>query len=316
MVFKKIYKQIKKYDTIIITRHIGADPDALGSSIGLKELILNTFPDKKVYAIGAPAARFRYLGLVDKIPDTDLKKALLIVTDTPDIKRIDGANPNDFGYVIKIDHHPLVEKFADIELIDDKASSASQLIIELAKNTKLKLNKECASKLYLGLVADTNRFLYDYTTTKTFDLVSWLIKQTNLNFTTLYSNLYVRPLKEIIFSGYISLNMKITNNGLAYIKITDEILKEYDVDSSTAGNLIENFNNIDKIKVVAFCSEDKGNGYIKCSIRSRGPIINDIASHFNGGGHIYASGARPSNFEQVDKMLQELDEICANFEIN
>ena len=314
--FKKVYNKIKKFDTIVIARHIGADPDALGSTLGLKELIIATFPYKKVYVVGAPAARFKYLGTVDRLPEIDLSKTLLIVTDTPDLKRIDGINPKDFKYVIKIDHHPFVERYANIELIDDTASSASQLIIELAKKTKLKINQQAASKLYIGLVADTNRFLYDYTSYKTFELVAWMIKSTNLKFTQLYSNLYLRPLKEIIFSGFIALNLNITENGLAYIKITDEILKKYEVDPSTAGNLIENFNNIEQIKVVVFCSEDKGNNYIKCSIRSKGPVINTVANHYEGGGHIYASGARPSNFEQVDQMLKELDEVCANFQTN
>ena len=313
MCYKKIAKEIKKYNTIVIARHIGPDPDALGSSIGLKELILNNFPKKQVYVVGAPASRFRYLGNVDKLPEIEYNKSLLIVTDTPDTKRIDGVDYSKFAKVIKIDHHPFVEAFADIELIDDKASSASQLIIELAKKNHYKLNSDIASKLYLGVVADTNRFLYEYTSYKTLELVAWLIKKTNLNFTSLYDNLYTKSLKEIVFSGYISLNMHITENGLAYIKLTDDILKKYEVDPSTAGNLIENYNNVDKIKVVAFCSEDKGNNYIKCSIRSKGPIINEIASHYNGGGHIYASGARPKTFAEADKMLEELDNLCQNF---
>ncbi len=313
MCYKKIAKEIKKYNTIVIARHIGPDPDALGSSIGLKELILNNFPKKQVYVVGAPASRFRYLGNVDKLPEIEYNKSLLIVTDTPDTKRIDGVDYIKFAKVIKIDHHPFVEAFADIELIDDKASSASQLIIELAKKNNYKLNIDIASKLYLGVVADTNRFLYEYTSYKTLELVAWLIKKTNLNFTSLYDNLYTKSLKEIVFSGYISLNMNITENGLAYIKLTDDILKKYEVDPSTAGNLIENYNNVDKIKVVAFCSEDKGNNYIKCSIRSKGPIINEIASHYNGGGHIYASGARPKTFAEADKMLEELDNLCRNF---
>ena len=313
MCYKKIAKEIKKYNTIVIARHIGPDPDALGSSIGLKELILNNFPKKQVYVVGAPASRFRYLGNVDKLPEIEYNKSLLIVTDTPDTKRIDGVDYSKFSKVIKIDHHPFVEAFADIELIDDKASSASQLIIELAKKNNYKLNSDIASKLYLGVVADTNRFLYEYTSYKTLELVAWLIKKTNLNFTSLYDNLYTKSLKEIVFSGYISLNMNITENGLAYIKLTDDILKKYEVDPSTAGNLIENYNNVDKIKVVAFCSEDKGNNYIKCSIRSKGPIINEIASHYNGGGHIYASGARPKTFAEADKMLEELDNLCQNF---
>ena len=310
MSLKKIYKAIKKYNTIVVARHVGPDPDALGSSIGLKELILYNFPNKKVFAVGTSAAKFRYLGNLDKLGDIDFKKSLLIVTDTPDIKRIDGVDPKNFDYVIKIDHHPFIEKYGNIELIDDGASSASQLIIELIKESNLKVNDSIASKLFIGLIADTNRFLYSYTTAKTFELISWLIKKTKLNFTDLYSNLYNRPLKEMRFSGYLMSNMKVTENGLGYLKITDDILKKYDVDCSTAGNLIENFNNIQETKVIAFCSEDKGNNYIKCSIRSKGPIINEITSKYNGGGHIYACGARPKNFEEVDSMLKELDEAC------
>ena len=195
-------------------------------------------------------------------------------------------------------------------MIDDKSSSASQLIIELIKKNNMKINESIASKLYIGLVADTNRFLYSYTSHKTFSLVSWLIKKTNLNFSELYSNLYKRPLREIRFSGYLSSNLIVTKNGLGYLKITDEILKQYEVDPSTAGNLIENFNNIQEVKVIAFCSEDKGNNYIKCSIRSKGPIINQVTANYNGGGHIYACGARPKTFDEVDNMLKDLDKLC------
>ena len=60
--YKQIKKEIKKYDDIVIVRHIGADPDALGSQLGLKELIKINYPEKKVLALGNPASRFKYLG--------------------------------------------------------------------------------------------------------------------------------------------------------------------------------------------------------------------------------------------------------------
>ena len=166
-IYKKIYRTIKKYNTIVIARHIGPDPDALASSLALKDIILNKFPKKNVYAIGASANKFKYLGQLDKLPE-DVSKALLIVTDIPDSKRIDGASYKDFAYRIKIDHHPYVETFCEIEWIDDKASSASQMVMELAFNTPFKITNEIAEKLYTGLVTDTNRFLYSYTTEKTF----------------------------------------------------------------------------------------------------------------------------------------------------
>jgi len=313
MNYKKILKCIKKYDNIVIARHIGADPDALGSSIGLKEIIKYNYPNKNVYAVGNPAGRFRYLGMMDRLPE-NIDNFLLIVTDTPDKKRVEGVDVDSFKYKIKIDHHPFIEEFCDIEWIDDTSSSASQMIIELALKCNLKIPLEAAEKLYIGVVGDTERFLHNYTTTKTFDLVSNLIKKTNLDFTSLYSKMYLRSLSDIRFNGYLASNLVVTENKLAYIKLDDKILKEHKVDASTAGNLINNFYNIDEVLVVAFCSQDIANNYIKCSIRSRGPVINEVASHFNGGGHALASGAKPKTFEEVDEMLKELEQVCIEYQ--
>ena len=314
--YKRIYKEIKKYNTIVITRHIGADPDALASQIGLKEIIKNKFPKKNVYAVGSPASKFRYIGFLDKFEEEMYNNSLLIVLDTPDRKRIDGVDPSRFESSIKIDHHPFVDKTCNIEWIDDTASSASQLVLELVYNTKLEITKEAAEKLYMGIVSDTNRFLYYYTTPKTFDLVSKLIKDTKIDFTKLYEIMYIRPLKEIKFQAFISTNMTVTENGLAYMKITDNMLKEYDVDAATAGNLVTNFNYIDEIISWVIFTEDLVNGNIRTSIRSRGPIINEVATHFNGGGHIYASGAKLTSFEEADKLINELDEVCKKYKEN
>lgn len=304
---------IKKYDTIVIARHVGADPDALGSTLGLKEIILNTFPRKKVYTIGTPASRHKYIGSLDEFHEDMYNKSLLIVLDTPDRKRIDGVNPNRFEYVIKIDHHPFIEKYADIELVDDTSSSASQLIMELVFNTKLKFNKSAAEKLYIGLVGDTNRFLYYYTTSKTFDLVSRLIKETKIDFTSLYENMYLKSLKELRFQGYVVSNITVTKNGLGYIKIDQSILDEYDIDVATATNVVNGITYINEIYAWVVFAYDKINDYIRVSVRSRGPIINEVASHFNGGGHIYASGARIPNFEVADEFIKELDNTCYNY---
>ena len=142
-------------------------------------------------------------------------------------------------------------------------SSASQMIMELTFNTKLKMTKEAAEKLYIGLVADTNRFLFYYTTPKTFDLVSRLISETGLNFTELYDQLYMRSFKEVKFGGYIADNLKVTENGFAYLKIDQEVLDEYNVDAATAGNMVNNFNYIDKVYAWGIFSYDKQNNNIR-----------------------------------------------------
>lgn len=311
--FKTIYNKIKKYDTIVIARHIGADPDGLSSQIALRDIILNTFPKKNVYAVGFPASKFKYLGVLDKFSDELYENALLIVVDTPDRNRIDGVDPARFTDTIKIDHHPFIEKVCNFEWIDDTASSASQMIVELVFNTKLKMTKEAAEKLFTGIIADTNRFLFYYTTPKTFDLVSKLISKTNIDFTSLYEALYLRSIKEVKFQGYVANAFTITDHGLAYIKIEDKVLKEYGIDAATARNMVSSFNYIDEILVWLIMTEDKENEVVRGSIRSRGPIVNDTASNYNGGGHIYASGVRMKSVEEIPHLVEELDAVCKKY---
>ena len=312
-IYKQIFKVIKKYDTIVIARHIGADPDALGAEFGLKEIILRLFPDKKVYAVGNPASRFKFFGNNDKIDEIDTTKSLLIVVDTPDLKRIDGANPENFEYVIKIDHHPIIDKYGNIEYVDDTASSTAQLIAEFAFNNNIRLNKKEGELLYLGIVGDTDRFLHDYTSVKTFELVTRLIKETKIDFTSLYKNLYHRPLAEVKFEGYIYNNLTLTDNGVAYIKITDKIMKEYGVDSAAAGNMINDLKFVDEIVIWIFLSEDVKSNLIRANIRSVGPHVNETATLFGGGGHVFASGARLKTWEEADNLIEAYDNLMKSY---
>lgn len=306
--FSDIYKLIKEYDKIVLARHVGVDPDAMASVMALKDSILLTFKEKKVYAIGSGSNRFSYLGKLDKLED--FKNSLLIVLDTPDIRRIDGVNLEDFECIIKIDHHPFVETYADVEYIDDTASSASELVLELINETPLLMDKNIASKIYLGIVSDTNRFMFNNSTSKTFLSVAKMIKDYDLEIDKLYEPLYLRPLNEVNLEGFIGLNLNVTKNGVAYIKLTNDILEKYKVDAASPGNMINNFNYINEVLVWAFFTEDVKNENIRVSVRSRGPVINTSLAKYNGGGHKYASGARIKDMSEVDNIVEDLDSVC------
>ena len=309
-VIKKIYKKIKKYNTIVIARHIGPDPDAVCSQIALRDTIKATFPSKNVYAVGMSVSRFKSFGTLDKINEEELDNPLLIVLDVPNISRIDGITFSKYNEVIKIDHHPYEDKMGDTELVDTTSCSVAQLIGELVLNTRLKLTKEVAENIFLGLVSDSDRFLLQYTTAKTFKIVNQIIEKTNLDFTNLYVRLYERPLNEIRFQGYLAQNFITTENGFAYIKITTDYIKNFGVDSSTASNMINNFNYIKEIKVWTFITYDQKSTMYKVNIRSRNVVINDIAAKYHGGGHKFASGVRTTSEVDIDNLIKDLDERC------
>jgi len=308
--FKEIFEEIKKYDKIVIARHIGVDPDALASQVALRDAIKLTFPNKQVYAVGNSSSKFSYFPKLDRLPNE--LDGLLIVVDTPDKKRVDLPDLSNFSKTVKMDHHPWIESFCDIEYIEDTASSASEIILDFINSCELLMNEEIAEVLFMGIVSDTNRFLFS-PNSKTFLLISNLLKDYNLNVPKLYENIFLRPLKEIRLQGYIEQNMEVTKNGLAHIMITNQIINELGVDSGSAGNLVNNLNNISEVIVWVMISEDIKNGIYKFNIRSRGPVVNTIAERYNGGGHKFAAGARVSSLEDVEKLLRELDEICFDY---
>ncbi|MBQ6497343.1 MAG: bifunctional oligoribonuclease/PAP phosphatase NrnA [Bacilli bacterium] len=303
--YSELIKRIKEFDTIVIARHIGVDPDALCSQLALRDAIKLTYPDKKVTAIGTGSSKFVHIGKLDKLEKYE--DALLIVCDTPDRKRIDSVDPKDFKYSIKIDHHPFVEKTCDIEIIEDDKTSACEIIMRIIKGTELQCNDSIAELLYMGLVSDSNRFLFSSVTSDTFRLVAEYIDDYNIDITKAYNKLYLRPLNEVRLEGYISSNIKITDNHLAYIIIPDVIISEYGVDSASAGNMVNNYNFIKEVVVWATITEDVKNNQYRVSIRSRGPEINKIAEKYNGGGHKMAAGVRVKTLDEALEVMKELD---------
>lgn len=311
--YKEIYKYIKKYNNIVIARHIGVDPDAMASQIALRDSIKLTFPEKNVYAIGNGSTKFSYIGKLDKLEEYDKDKTLLITVDVPDKKRIDGAILENFDFVIKIDHHPFIESFGGIECIQDTACSACEIIMDLILNTKLECNKEIAETMYYGLISDSNRFLFNTCGPRTFNLVSIYLDKYKFDIKELYQKMYLRPLNEVRFEGYLSENLVLTDNGVAYVDITDDIINKYKVDSAAPGNMINDFNFINEILVWATITEDVKSGLIRISIRSRGPAINKVAEAHNGGGHKMASGVRTQTFEEAHLIMNELDRVCEQY---
>lgn len=313
--FNEVYELIKKYNTIVIARHVGVDPDAMASQVALKESIELTFSEKKVYAVGTGSAKFSYLGKLDKLDDIDKNKTLLIILDTPDKKRVDIEDIDSYPVKVKIDHHPHIVTFCDVEVIDEMASSASELVAKLLYEKEMVKTKEIMQKLYQGMVSDTNRFMFLNEKSKItlFKLVTRMMEEYEFDLSSIYRDLYLRPLREVKLQGYIEQNLIVTENGVGYIEITDDIMNKYKTDPSAAGNIINNLYYINEVLVWLTFSEDIKNDVIKVSIRSRGPEINKIAEKYNGGGHKMASGARLSNHEEIQHLVNDLDKACKEY---
>ena len=80
--------------------------------------------------------------------------------------------------------------------------------------------------------------------------------------------------------------------------------------------MINDFNYIKDVLIWTFITFDEKNEIYKINIRSRGPIINEIATKYNGGGHKFASGARTTKETDIPNLIKDLDEACKIYKEN
>lgn len=312
---KSIISKIEEYDTIAIYRHVFPDPDSYSSQTALKSIIKNTYPNKTVVLLGEHSKNLEYINVMDKEIEIN-KNCLAIIVDVANKERVDNQSFNSAGYIMKIDHHkPFDAPFEDLTWVDTDYSSCSEMILDLylANEDKLKIDKKGRKALFTGIIGDTGRFLYIDNPTKLFEK---LYKITfDLETKEIYANMYRREESELKFLGYIYSNYVTTDNGMAYLKVKNEIAKKYGLEPIKAARMVNALQDTAGIINWHFFVE-KEDGSIFCEFRSNGPRVNDIASNFGGGGHMLAAGASLENWEKVDEIIQAFDENCKKYRDN
>jgi phosphoesterase RecJ-like protein len=313
MSIQTILDEIKSYNTIIIHRHTRPDPDAYGSQGGLAEILRESYPEKEIYVVGEEDETLHFMMRMDNIEDSKYANALVIVCDTANTERISDSRYNKGKKLIKIDHHPNDDRYGDILFVDTTASSTSELIFEIYKQGSqshgLKINKRAAELIYAGIVGDTGRFLFPSTTKKTFETASELISM-DIDFTSIFNNIYKSSEKVTRLNGYILQNFELHKSGMGVARVTTDVLNSFHISPIEASNATSNLGEVEGIKAWAIFLEEDDK--IRVRLRSKGPIINTLASKFNGGGHPLASGAVVYDWEQANKLIEELNEICNN----
>ncbi|GEN45899.1 DHH family phosphoesterase [Alkalibacillus haloalkaliphilus] len=309
-----IIKAINDYNTIIIHRHVRPDPDAYGSQVGLAKIIQETYRHKDVYVVGEEDTSLNYLARLDDIEDDQYKGALVIVCDTANEERICDQRYNQGAKLIKIDHHPNREPYGDMMWVDTDASSTSEMIYELyleGKSEGWTLNQESARLLYAGIVGDTGRFLFPSTTERTFNAAQELVTY-NFDRKALYDNMYQVSINIAKFKGELLSSLEPRESGLAVFKLPKELLDEYGVSADDTHTFVGIAGDIKGIHAWVFFVEE--DDVIRVRLRSKGPVINEVAAQFNGGGHPMASGAKVFSWDEADQLVESLDQVCREFE--
>jgi len=313
-----ILDKIKEYDKIIIFRHFRPDGDAVGSTMGLREILRLSFPEKKIYLINADYSDYvAFLGEEDKdIPDNEYSDALGIVIDTATEERISNKKYSLCKEIIKIDHHIDIKPYGDLSWVEEERSSASEMIADFYMTFKdeLKISPEAATYIYTGIVTDSGRFRFRSVSGDTLRRAAALL-DTGIDTDTLYAHLYMKNFDTLKFQGHTYKKMKMTESGVVYLFVDKAMKKKFGLSNEEASASVSYMDSIkDSLIWIAFIEGDDKT--IRVRLRSRFVTVNGIAEKYHGGGHACACGATVYSKKEMKELLDDADALLKEYKEN
>lgn len=290
---------IKKTQTVAIISHLGPDGDTLGSMLGLKFIlkqfshikktdciILGKIPEVYEFLPGAKSVKTAFdESLLDKYD-------LAISVDCAAEDRLAEALCifKKAKFSINIDHHKTNKGFGSLNIIDPKASSVGEILLDIIEKLGCELTKEIATCLYVSILTDTGGFKFENTTSKTFLACAKLL-DAKIKPDEIYKKCYEqKPLNMILLQAFAINNAKFEENDkISYTIISRKTIDDFGSQDSYTDGVSEALRQ-SKQTEIAMVLKENTNGDTKISLRSKGIDISKIAGFFGGGGHKLAAG--------------------------
>lgn len=300
--FQTIHNLIKTSQNILLIAHRRPDGDALGALCALFRFIKDLKKNVAAYCVNCPDNKlFDFLDGFQKIKYNDeisnfSQFDLIICLDCGDLEQTGCKDKllliQKNTVIINIDHHLTNTYFGQVNLVDAKASSTSEIITEFFNFLKIEIDKDQAACLLVGILADTDNFSNSATIPKTLRLSAGLLAK-GINFKRLSSfdeknkNLEILKLWGEILSRLEKNNIY----NVAATVITKEDFEKYNIKEESLNNVANFFNNLAGVKAALILKEDS-NGGIRGSLRTTDDEVDVsvLAQVLGGGGHKKAAG--------------------------
>ena len=303
--FESLRRIIDSKKRFLISSHVNPDGDSIGSELtlynllkdlGKEVLVVNSSvtPDNCLFLKGAnEILEFNHIRPEEKqfIDKADV----LFLLDVSEIKRtgLAGATllANSSLYTVCIDHHLLTNSSMDLSIVKDDASATGEILFKFIKYAGYKITLDIAEAIYVSILTDTGSFQYSITTQES-HLIAAELFSLGMNHSDIYEKYYCnQPLrKSKLFISVISTFQTESDGKIAWMKMTQDMLKSVNGRNEDSDGIINFAQNIKGVRVILFFKELEG-GYVKVGLRSRKKFnVRSVAAAFGGGGHKNASG--------------------------
>ena len=298
---ERVADELRSRDKFLLTAHEGPDGDALGSLLGMHYLLTALGKDSVMFLTAKEfplPIEYRFLPLEEVFHEApaDMADRTVIFLDCGNIDRMpvdfltDGGND-----VINIDHHHDNTRFGDFNLVDVEASCTAEIVYDLAILLGARVTKEMAAALYVGLITDTGKFMYENTSAHTHRIAAELI-EAGVDIDDTYRRLYEHvPIEKLrLVARALEGIERHCGDRLVLTYITAADYEATGAGEEMTEGVIDHLRSIDGTKVAAVIRDlgNRGRAARKVSLRSsEGDVdVSAIARKNGGGGHKRAAG--------------------------
>ena len=294
---------VNSHETFLLTSHIRPDCDALGSELGMAQVlealgkdvrIVNGQPTPPNLAFIDPTNRIRTIHRETKLDELDDVEVLMILDTSA------WAQLGPMGEVIRetkakkivVDHHVSEDDLGAEPFKNTTAEATGRLVVEAAEQLGVELTAEMATPIYAAIATDTGWYRFNSTTSYTYQVAAKLV-DAGANPSWIFRELYERnTLGRLKLRGEVLARIELDLAGrLAHTFILKDDFERLEALPSDTEDLVNMALEIDGTEVAVIMVEQLGGGF-KLSFRSRSDVdCSKVAANFGGGGHKAAAGA-------------------------
>jgi phosphoesterase RecJ-like protein len=321
--FESCKEIFKSKSTFVLTTHINPDGDGLGSEVALALYLAGKGKSVAIINQSETPAYYKFMHALYPIATFSAEKHGSIIKDAEVIVALDTNSPARFsamkGIVIEsrankicIDHHLDREDFADLYLIDEKATATGEIVYNLLKFLDNgAITKPIAEALYAAIMTDTGSFRFPKTDVETHHIIADLLLH-GADPTEIYQKIFEEgPANKLKLLGRALSSLSVVHGGkVASMVLLRKDFSETQTAEEDTDNMINHAMSIGGVRVgLMFIELENG---VKVSFRSKGDIaINALAKEFGGNGHKNAAGTRIQSGTLPDVVIRVTERAAA-----
>jgi phosphoesterase RecJ-like protein len=299
----EVLGQLRSAAKFILVTHENPDGDALGSLIAMQEILVALGKDSVMFMAASEFPlpyEYRFLplsGLVTS-PPADTPERTIVFLDCGNLER----NPAEAlqrpgAHILNIDHHHDNTRFGTVNHVVPDASCTAEIVWDLMHGLGVTPTITIAEALYVGLITDTGRFMYENTGPRAHEMAAELI-EAGVNVHEIYRRVYedVPYAKLALLARGLAKVERYDDGRLTVTSLSAEDFKESGAEESDSEGVIDHLRAVQGTVVAALVRQRVGIAEglppNKVSLRaSDGKVdVSRIARAQGGGGHRQAAG--------------------------